>query len=87
MSFAETLNKLFSKTNEKSEKEEKEIINSLALTACEGKHKVLIKCYKASWIGGCQNEMESFWKCVNENKAILKEKVKTYKENNLQNKT
>ena len=42
-----------------------------SLAACENKHKILLECYKTSWVGGCQNEMEDFWKCVNDNKVFV----------------
>ena len=40
-----------------------------SLAACESKHKVLLECYKISWVGGCKTEMENFWKCVNDHKV------------------
>ena len=41
-----------------------------ALSACEEKHSILIECYKTRLFGSCQGEMDSFWKCVNENKVL-----------------
>ena len=82
MSLGGVFKRFFGESDEsKREREEDEVIKSLSLAACENKHKILLECYKTSWVGGCQLEMDNFWKCVNDHKVILKEKAKDYRKN------